>query len=248
MSKMNRQPLLDEETDNVNLCESDPAHPTRPDRFCNAALITNAILLTICLLLGFTVLLLPSSSKKQQEGLRGSISDPYSPENTIVEYEYRQMIGNDTRFTGHPGPEWEKSMHDVMTGTLIRISDDERKLLNSNSIPLKDGGYAAGLGVAHNLHCIKQIKKFLYRDQFYAEIDPNGADFAYLLSHADHCLDFLRQSIMCHLDFTVYTLYWGENTEKPTHRAPGLQKCVKWETLHGWMSGRQARTDMLVGP
>lgn len=41
-----------------------------------------------------------------------------------------------------------------MLGTLIRISDDELKLLNTESIPFEGGGYAAGLGVAHNLHCI----------------------------------------------------------------------------------------------
>lgn len=54
---------------------------------------------------------------------------------------------------------------------------------------------------------------------------------------------------MCHLDFTVYTLYWdGRVNEKPTHREPGVQKCVNWDKLHGWMLQRQARTDMLVEP
>lgn len=45
-------------------------------------------------------------------------------------------------------------MHDLMAGTLIRISDEELRLAGSDSIPLKDGGYAAGLGVGHNLHCV----------------------------------------------------------------------------------------------
>ncbi|KAI2605279.1 uncharacterized protein GGS25DRAFT_504504 [Hypoxylon fragiforme] len=94
------------------------------------------------------------------------------------------MITNDTRFTGYPGPEWENSMHRLLTGTLIRISDDELKLLNTESIPFEGGGYAAGLGVAHNLHCIKQIKKFLYGEHFYAGLDPNGEEYKYLQEHA----------------------------------------------------------------
>ncbi|KAH9984474.1 hypothetical protein F4779DRAFT_612298 [Xylariaceae sp. FL0662B] len=90
------------------------------------------------------------------------------------------MIGNNTRFTGHPGHEWESAIHGLMAGTLIRVSDDELDLLSSNSIPLKDGGYAARLGVAHNLHCVKQIKHFLYRENFFAELDLNSEELDYL--------------------------------------------------------------------
>lgn len=45
-------------------------------------------------------------------------------------------------------------------GTLLRISEEELKLYGSKSIALKGGGYAAGLGVAHNLHCIVRLQIF----------------------------------------------------------------------------------------
>lgn len=116
---------------------------------------------------------------KQLEGLKGA-NVSAAPANEIIEYEYRSMVSNDTRFTGHPGPEWEENMHKLMEGesppppfssqcikctavpkheigTLLRVSEDELKLFGSDSIPLKDGGYAAGLGVAHNLHCVVRI-------------------------------------------------------------------------------------------
>lgn len=64
------------------------------------------------------------------------------------------MVGNDTRFTGHPSQVWEDSMHGLMKGTLFRVSQEELDLHGSDSIALKDGGFAAGLGVAHNLHCV----------------------------------------------------------------------------------------------
>ncbi|GAW23043.1 hypothetical protein ANO14919_125910 [Xylariales sp. No.14919] len=112
------------------------------------------------------------------------IAEPYSPANSIIEYEYREVIGNDTRFTGRPGPEWEKSIHELMQGTLIRISDEELNLYGSNSIPFKDGGYAAGLGVAHNLHCVKKLKEFIYREKFFPDLRSTGAEFEYLQSHA----------------------------------------------------------------
>ncbi|KAI0543946.1 hypothetical protein F4679DRAFT_566704 [Xylaria curta] len=179
----------------------------------------------------------------------GVIKDPYSPANSVIEYEYRLMYENDTRFTGHPGPEWERSMHQLMDGTLLRISDAELQLLDTNSIPFKNGGYAAGLGIAHNLHCVKKIKQFIYREYFYPDLDAAESEFEYTQSHADHCLDFLRQSVMCHIDYTMYTLYWGERQQDiPTHKMPGAQKCVNWNKLHEWMIERSENTDMLVRP
>jgi hypothetical protein len=74
----------------------------------------------------------------------------------------------------------------------------------------------------------KNIKRFLYREHFYPDLDQASGEFDYLQSHAgefsmikrftallyfgyleliyvlDHCLDFLRQGIMCHLDYSMY--------------------------------------------
>ncbi|KAI5865623.1 hypothetical protein GGS23DRAFT_560056 [Durotheca rogersii] len=50
-------------------------------------------------------------------------------------------------------------------------------------------------------------------------------NLTYLQSHADHCRDFLRQSVMCYLDFTTYILCRGERVKDgPTRREPGIQK------------------------
>jgi len=212
------------------------------------SVVSNMGLLLACLFLSITVLSL-SNSKTTNTASQRQITEPYSPANDIIEYEYRPIIANDTRFTGHPGPEWEQSMHGLMEGTLIRISKDELYSYGSDSIPLEDGGYAAGLGVAHNLHCVKKIKKFLYREHFYPNLIFMEGEFDYVQSHADHCLDFLRQSIMCHLDFSLYTLYWGERQQDiPTHHLPDVQKCVNWDKLHSWMLERAANVDKLVGP
>lgn len=249
MSSKYSEPLLGRDADEESLDITPLECPTNGDRLLKASLVANFLLLAICVLLSIATVFLASPGDSQQITDNGHLLEPYSPANDFIDYEYRRMIFNDTRFTGHPGPVWENSIHELMIGTLIRISEDELKLLNADSIPLKDGGYAAGLGVAHNLHCVKQIKKFLYREHFYAELKQGGEEYDYLQTHADHCLDYLRQSVMCHLDFSIYTLYWdGMKNEKPTHRDPGTQKCVNWDKLHTWMLERQASTDMLVGP
>ncbi|KAK4195844.1 hypothetical protein QBC40DRAFT_314969 [Triangularia verruculosa] len=208
------------------------------------SLIGNLSLLLICVLLSGALLYVLRSAQPKSE-----LPEPYSPANNIVEFEYRGVIRNDSRFLGRPTPEWQESMHELMAGTLIRITDEELQLAGADSIPLQDGGYAGGLGVGHNLHCVKQIKQFLYRDHSYPDLELGSERFEYLQTHADHCLDFIRQGIMCHLDYSLYTVYWGERRQDiPTHRDPPVQKCVNWEKLHAWMQKRAADTGMLVGP
>ncbi|KAK4504787.1 hypothetical protein PRZ48_002749 [Zasmidium cellare] len=207
---------------------------------------TNIALLIACVFLATRL-----SSISNGDASNSSIRDPYSPANSIIEYEQRKMIFNDTRFTGYPSDKWEVFMHELLEGTLLRVSDSELQHQGFDSIPLEDGGYAAGLGVAHNLHCVKKIKMFLYRDYFYSDLDPEGAEFAHTQEHADHCLDWIRQSMMCHVDYAMYTLQWeedGPRKGKLKHNEPGLQKCVNFDKLHDWMKGRSANSNMLQHP
>ncbi|KAF2206739.1 hypothetical protein CERZMDRAFT_52560 [Cercospora zeae-maydis SCOH1-5] len=151
---------------------------------------------------------------------------------------------------GDPTPAWEDAMHNLLEGTLIRVSQEELDILGEDSVPLTDGGFAAGLGVAHNLHCVKKIKQFLYFDYFYPDVEVGSGHYKYLQHHADHCLNFIRQSVMCHMDTSLYTLVWapGEDEKQDVikHRAPGAQKCVRWEKIQQWMQARSTSTTMLV--
>ncbi|KAI0186504.1 hypothetical protein EV127DRAFT_394938 [Xylaria flabelliformis] len=257
MSKEEQSPFLTQDS-NESYDRLQDSVTTRPsfktlssylDLTQKVSFAVNLLLLALCIFLTVMITLQSSSEPSFKKVCNDDISEPYSPAAAVIEYQYRPIIPNDTRFVGHPGPEWEQSMHQLMEGTLIRISEEELRQSGSGSIPLKDGGYAAGLGVGHNLHCIKKIKQFIYREHFYPNLSNDKDQFDYVQSHADHCLDFLRQDMLCHLDYSLYTLYWGERRQDiPTHRIPVVQKCVNWDKLHSWMQNRVANTEMLVRP
>jgi hypothetical protein len=148
-------------------------------------------------------------------------------------------------------------MHDLLSNTLLALTPNDLALANTTSIPLRapPDTYAGGLGVAHNLHCVKQLKQFLYYEHFYAATPRDSPHGRYLRYHADHCLDFVRQSLMCYVDTSLYTLAWAPSGEVGLedrwvvkHRNPGVQKCVGWDALKGWMGGRSASMDRLVRP
>lgn len=81
------------------------------------------------------------------------------------------------------------------------------------------------------------MKQYLYPDYFMPGVAPDSEEMIRHRDHADHCLDWIRQAVMCYVDPSVYTMYW-ENPINPTHKLPNQQKCVNWDVLHGWMQSR----------
>ena len=57
-------------------------------------------------------------------------------------------------FAGLPSPVLDRSWHDLLANTSLRVSGDELKDSNQTSVALPGGGYMAWLGVYHELHCI----------------------------------------------------------------------------------------------
>ncbi|KAH6633942.1 hypothetical protein B0J18DRAFT_405658 [Chaetomium sp. MPI-SDFR-AT-0129] len=177
----------------------------------------------------------------------GGVDVPYSP--APVKYVNKLLVGDpDTpKFMGEPRPEMDAAWHDLLDATLIRYTEDELlQANNATSVRHVDGGYVGGLGISHSLHCLKRIKQYLHPDYYY---NHEEQDWKELYSHVDHCLESLRQEILCSADVNVYTLKWTRHSRvKPTVKVPQPHACVDWQALHGWMKGRAARLDDMVGP
>ena len=58
-----------------------------------------------------------------------------------------------------------------------------------------------------------------------------------------HCLEILRQGIMCHSDTQLLTMKWSKITRVPVGNFSNPHKCVKWEDLNHWAQMR--RVDVL---
>ncbi|KAI4861912.1 hypothetical protein F4820DRAFT_451454 [Hypoxylon rubiginosum] len=159
---------------------------------------------------------------------------PYSP--APLKYVNKYFTGDpDTpKFMGQPRPELDQAWHDLLTGTLIRYTREELlQAGNATSVKHKDGGY-------------KRLKQYLHPDYYYSHEDQNWDE---LYSHVDHCLESIRQELLCNADVNVYTLKWTPHSRfKPTVKVPQPHACVDWKALHGWMQGRASRLEDMVGP
>ncbi|KAG1895122.1 uncharacterized protein F5891DRAFT_1281289 [Suillus fuscotomentosus] len=100
------------------------------------------------------------------------------------------------------------------------------------------GGYMATVEFIHQLHCIDMLRRASWSDK-YSDHDDHDTPENYRI-HLDHCIEILRQNIMCRGDVTILTYDWVEGVEDPfpnfntPHRCRNFEfeKVVNWVDEH----------------
>jgi hypothetical protein len=97
------------------------------------------------------------------------------------------------------------------------------------------GGYVAGMLGTHQLHCLH----FLWQDhhrgllpdvELMAEQIPEMYE-----RHYEHCVDYIRQGLMCNFDTGLLTFDWVLDHPNPTPNGNTPHKCVNWDVLQLWL-------------
>ncbi|KAK3075178.1 hypothetical protein LTR53_001709 [Teratosphaeriaceae sp. CCFEE 6253] len=125
-------------------------------------------------------------------------------------------------FTGPPSPEIDAAWHDMIYGRYVKFTDLEVNKLNGDKgvpplLPLPvthntdtdynlvpQTGFYGGPDMLHSLHCINGLRKHL--DMNYYNASMPDLPEVYVRMHIDHCLEQLRQAVLCHGDMTPVTL------------------------------------------
>ncbi|KAG8163786.1 hypothetical protein KVR01_007083 [Diaporthe batatas] len=177
----------------------------------------------------------------------------WSPIQSSVEYEINAEHATDHRkFSKYSGPPREELEH--AWGALIRplyfnASYEELRRGGEsleNLAAVKGGGYAATIGVYHELHCLRQLRFYLFRDKYYPNLTL--AQDLYLHGHLDHCLETLRLTIMCHGNTGLYSFAWDDpNAPQPATKSNSRSVCAKWSSIEEWAISRTPHEWILEG-
>lgn len=62
------------------------------------------------------------------------------------------------------------------------------------------------------------------------------------VKHLDHCIDMLRQKIMCDADISVITYNWYDDSDYPIAKFDTQHKCRDFNALQDWARERRAKT------
>jgi hypothetical protein len=142
-------------------------------------------------------------------------------------------------YAGPPSPSVDSAWHHLLEYTTIRVTAEELLRSNQSSVALPGGGYMAWLGVFHELHCIKMVRQWAYRDHYHPNITAEEIEEWSI--HADHCLDILRSAALCHADTTLTTFGWANKSKPMLNTRPINHKCIDWNGV------RSSVKDRIVG-
>ncbi|KAJ5050927.1 uncharacterized protein L3040_002794 [Drepanopeziza brunnea f. sp. 'multigermtubi'] len=137
------------------------------------------------------------------------ISDPLQP----------VYIGNDT---GNIDREW----HKIIYPADLPLSDEETKYvggkLQRNPV---SGKFTIELEVFHSLHCLNMVRKRVY-SELYPEMLTDNARI-----HVDHCIESLRELIMCEGNMTPIPLEWSEKGKRMNPNYSTTHSCRNFNML-----------------
>ncbi|RAK95913.1 oxidase ustYa family protein [Aspergillus ibericus CBS 121593] len=178
-----------------------------------------------------------------------------------LEYETRTwpVSIHNNPFAGKPRPELEEAWHHLFEKNNIRVHKEDLDFYNVTSLPItestdNDTDWVGQMGVFHELHCLKRVRHWIYRDHYLA--DAPETVLIEEEAHVDHCMELLREAIICRGDPTLSGFRWigpdeGGEGYHLTVEAPGYHTCVNWEKLRAWNDERAIdafEPGVLVGP
>ncbi|KAG6357510.1 hypothetical protein INS49_013387 [Diaporthe citri] len=128
---------------------------------------------------------------------------------------------------------------------------DELRMANESIdgdlVELDGGGYLASLGAYHELHCLRRLRHYLYREYYFRNLTQMEADNVH--AHLDHCIEALRVTIMCHGNTEVYSFEWDDpKSYKPAAKSNGRSVCARWSSVEDWAYSRMTTYDDIVHP
>ncbi|KAK0386241.1 hypothetical protein NLU13_6078 [Sarocladium strictum] len=106
------------------------------------------------------------------------------------------------------------------------------------------GGFMVNVEGMHHLHCLNLVRKSLYfNHQYYEALGENEFlnNGTMLEHHITHCLDTVRQVLMCNVDTGVLGQRWVDENEP--YGFPDFQtthKCKNYDDVRKWAEKLQA--------
>ncbi|KAK8057510.1 hypothetical protein PG996_011447 [Apiospora saccharicola] len=165
----------------------------------------------------------------------------WSPAYEAVEkipQEYQGQLRIVSPYQGPPSPEVDQAWKELLQYSNIRVSGEDLRKVNKTSIPMpgEEDSYWVELSVVHELHCIKRLRQYWFKDYYFPNITDEERRLNWL--HNDHCLEILRQSVMCHADVSMITMTWEPTSVFPAADFQNVHECTNWDKLYEWQKER----------
>lgn len=152
---------------------------------------------------------------------------------------YRNISTEETQYFGPPSKEIDEAWEtNIFKYEWTHMTEDEvQPYLGLPAVKKFNGAYLFETDMLHSLHCLNEVRKRIDIDYYTSPDDGPPLQDDWDRIHIDHCLDQLRQTIICFGDLSPVVLHsWkgahlglGQGTE---------HTCRKWDPINQWVLDR----------
>lgn len=102
------------------------------------------------------------------------------------------------------------------------------------SVEINDGSgkVLASLNVYYSIQCLNYVRKYIFRDHYNVSFPEHGQSAQ--KDHVVHCVDVIRQSLICHGDLAVHGFSWDPDRKPPSPDFRIEHTCKNWALVQDW--------------
>ncbi|KAI9877631.1 MAG: hypothetical protein M1830_003246 [Pleopsidium flavum] len=234
----------DHDAESLLLPENDQRQ--RPGGFikCRLPWIAHGMSILMCLSLLFYTNTIYNKSRRsciEKFNAYSPLLDGIDEDYQDVRFKYSLWHKSPTK--GPPTPQVEDAWHSIMQYGVIRVpaSDILRIGHNLTAVqfpPSAGGGFPVIASGTHAIHCLHYIWQDHYTFAI-PEVQTLKNEIPEMYErHYEHCVDYIRQYLMCKFDATVIPLNWVRDHQNPTPNGNTIHRCVNWDGLQSWLKDR----------
>ncbi|KAI1121060.1 hypothetical protein F5Y10DRAFT_257088 [Nemania abortiva] len=149
-------------------------------------------------------------------------------------------LGEPSIFKGPPRKQLDDAWDNLVDQPMILVDNETLHAFDPTSKPTKsiEGHYYATVEVYHQLHCLDITRKFIWRDH-YQHVDTFQDPPEMVWEHVDHCIDLLRQVLMCNGDIGLI-FYTDVGEKQPVARVSTTHMCRNFSQITDWVKGHDS--------
>ncbi|CEJ83035.1 hypothetical protein VHEMI03067 [[Torrubiella] hemipterigena] len=137
------------------------------------------------------------------------------------------------QYTGDPSDELDNAWKKLLQVDAVDLIESEADTVRGKTILKESGHSVVGVSVFHQLHCLNMIRQAAWPDLYKTGESERGYRM-----HLNHCVDYLRQIIMCNVDITPMTASWSTVANRPVSNFETLHTCRNFDKVKEWVVAR----------
>ncbi|KAL1599896.1 hypothetical protein SLS60_007701 [Paraconiothyrium brasiliense] len=140
-------------------------------------------------------------------------------------------LGKKTIYMEDPSPRVDRAWEDLYDFGISWITPSEASQLPNATSRLVENPsrFVTGLDVFHQLHCLNLIRKRLNPEYYVNDTHV----------HVEHCLDQLRQALMCSADTATIPWTWSKGQGRTIADARTTHTCRDYDAIREWAKERK---------